>query len=471
MKMITDYIDSRIDEMKDEIVESVQRVVRIKSVEDEAKENMPFGEGINQCLEATLEIAEGLGLKTRNVDGYAGHVEIGEGEEILGILCHLDVVPEGSNWTYPPYAAEIHDGKIYGRGTIDNKGPAIASLYALKAVQDSGVKLNKRIRLILGTDEESGWECIRYYLSKEERPALAFSPDAEFPVIHGEKGILTFALKKNLSSLKSEKIESLEIEGGNAPNMVPDYCQAIIRTDYPDIFRNALEEYRQKNPEVKIDLEEKDGKLLIKSHGVSAHGSLPEDGYNAISQLMAFLAVLDIYPDELQGVFRFYRDKIGMEYNGESFGCSLEDKVSGPLTFNVGKISLKDGKLIITINIRYPVTYELTEIKELLEKGIAGMDFHYEEFGHQPPLYVEKDHPLVQKLMKVYQRYTGDKREPITIGGGTYARALDNAVAFGPLFPGQEELAHQKDEYIGIEELILMTKIYAAAIIELAKAE
>src|SRR5690606_6204929 len=173
-------------------------------------------------------------------------------------------------------------------------------------------------RLILGTDEESGWECIRYYLSKEERPALAFSPDAEFPVIHGEKGILTFALKKNLSSLKSEKIESLEIEGGNAPNMVPDYCQAIIGTDYLDLFRNALEEYRQKIPEVKIDLEEKDGKLLIKSHGVSAHGSLPEDGYNATSQLMAFLAVLDIYPDELQGVFRFYRDKIGMEYNGES---------------------------------------------------------------------------------------------------------------------------------------------------------
>ena len=193
---IKDFIDSKIDEMKDEIVESVQEIVRIKSVEGEPGENKPFGEGVNQCLEATLAIAERLGLKNKNIDGYAGHVEIGEGEEILGILCHLDVVPEGSNWTYPPYGAEIHDGKIYGRGTIDNKGPAIAALYALKAVQDSGIKLNKRVRLILGTNEESGWGCINYYLKKEETPALAFSPDAEFPVIHGEKGILTFILKK-----------------------------------------------------------------------------------------------------------------------------------------------------------------------------------------------------------------------------------------------------------------------------------
>ena len=187
MIKISDFIDNIIDEMKDEIIESLQRIVRIKSVEDEPEEGMPFGEGVNQCLESFLDIAKSLGLKTKNIDGYAGHVEIGEGEEILGILCHLDVVPEGSNWTYPPYAAEIHDGKIYGRGTIDNKGPAIASLYALKAIQDSGIKLNKRVRLILGTDEESGWECIRYYLDKEETPALAFSPDAEFPVIHGKR--------------------------------------------------------------------------------------------------------------------------------------------------------------------------------------------------------------------------------------------------------------------------------------------
>lgn len=471
MIKISDYIDGRIDEMKDEIVESVQRIVRIKSVEGEAKENMPFGEGVNQCLETTLEIADSLGLKTKNVDGYAGHVEIGEGEEILGLLCHLDVVPEGSNWTFPPYAAEIHDGKIYGRGTIDNKGPAIAALYALKAVQDSGVKLNKKVRLILGTDEESGWGCIKYYLKNEETPALAFSPDAEFPVIHGEKGILTFTLKKDLAKLQGKKIDSIQIEGGNAANMVPDYCQAIIRTDFPEIFSDALEEYRQNNPDVKIEMENEDGQLIIKSYGVSAHGSLPEDGLNAISQLMVFLAELDIYSDELQEILTFYKNKIGMEYNGESLGCRLEDEVSGTLTFNVGMISLKDQQLSMIINIRYPVTYELSEVSQLIKKGITGMDFVYEELSHQPPLYVEKDHPLVQRLMKVYQKYTGDNREPITIGGGTYARALDNAVAFGPLFPGQEELAHQKDEYIGIDELILNTKIYAAAIIELAKAE
>lgn len=466
---IKDFIDSKIDEMKDEIVESVQEIVRIKSVEGEPGENKPFGEGVNQCLEATLAIAERLGLKNKNIDGYAGHVEIGEGEEILGILCHLDVVPEGSNWTYPPYGAEIHDGKIYGRGTIDNKGPAIAALYALKAVQDSGIKLNKRVRLILGTNEESGWGCINYYLKKEETPALAFSPDAEFPVIHGEKGILTFILKKSLSRVEGEKITSIEIQGGNAANMIPDYCQAIIETAYPDLFLEALVGYREKNPDVKLEMEKNNKRLLIKSYGVSAHGSLPEDGYNAISQLMVFLAELDVFSPELQEILSFYKNKIGLEYNGESLGCRLEDEVSGPLTFNVGTISLKDKELSITINIRYPVTSAYDEVKALLLKGIKEMDFLYEEISHQLPLYVEKDHPLVEKLMQVYQKYTGDMREPITIGGGTYARALDNAVAFGPLFPGQEELAHQKDEYIGIDDLILNTKIYAAAIIELAK--
>ena len=175
------------------------------------------------------------------------------------------------------------------------------------------------------------------------------------------------------------------------------------------------------------------------------------------------------FSPELQEILSFYKNKIGLEYNGESLGCRLEDEVSGPLTFNVGTISLKDKELSITINIRYPVTSAYDEVKALLLKGIKEMDFLYEEISHQLPLYVEKDHPLVEKLMQVYQKYTGDMREPITIGGGTYARALDNAVAFGPLFPGQEELAHQKDEYIGIDDLILNTKIYAAAIIELAK--
>ncbi|MGM0409848.1 MAG: Sapep family Mn(2+)-dependent dipeptidase, partial [Bacillota bacterium] len=170
-------LNNRIEEMRDNIIATTQELIRIKSVQDTPKDGKPFGEGVNKALEATLEIAKNMGFETGNIDGYAGYAEMGQGDEMLGILCHLDVVPEGSNWTYPPYAAEIHDDKIYGRGSIDDKGPAVAALYAMKAVKDSDITLNKRVRIIFGTNEESGWGGMDYYLENAEVPDFAFSPD------------------------------------------------------------------------------------------------------------------------------------------------------------------------------------------------------------------------------------------------------------------------------------------------------
>src|SRR6056297_3744079 len=246
-------LEQKVDSYKKDIVSSLQEIVEIKSVEAKAQEGMPFGEGVDKSLRKFLELAEKLGLPTKYVDGYAGHVEIGEGAEMLGILCHLDVVPEGTKWTYPPYAAEIHDDKMYGRGTIDDKGPAIASLYALKAIKESDIKLNKKVRLILGTDEESGWEGLDYYFKKEPKPEMAFSPDAQYPVIHAEKGILIFDLNYELdiddeeySTSNGFKYEVLSLKGGNAPNMVPDSCEVLIKTDYgkslEKIYNSFLDE-------------------------------------------------------------------------------------------------------------------------------------------------------------------------------------------------------------------------------------
>lgn len=459
--------EKRIDEMKDEIIKSTQKIIQIRSVKDEPKKGMPFGEGVNACLEYALALSEKLGFKTKNVDGYAGHAEFGEGDEVVGVLVHLDVVPEGDHWTYPPYKAEIHDDKIYGRGTIDDKGPAIATLYAMKAIKDLDIKLNKKIRIIFGTDEESGWGGINYYLEHEKAPNLAFTPDADFPAIHGEKGILIFDLVKTFKAdLKEEGVKIIKIKGGNRPNMVPDYCEAHLSS--ASSLKEKLDIYVKEN-KVKLEIDEKEDVSIIKSYGVSAHGSLPELGQNAISQLILFLNTLDLANTEMKDFITWYQDKIGMAYDGESIGCGFCDEESGKLIFNVGVIDLDQEKVNVSINIRYPITYTENQVYNGIQKELEGTGIYIDPKEHKKPIYLPKDHELIQKLMKVYQAFTKDDKEPITIGGGTYARAMDNAVAFGPLFPGQPELAHQKDEYIAIEDLIKITKIYAQALYELAK--
>ncbi|PAB58628.1 dipeptidase PepV [Anaeromicrobium sediminis] len=452
-------LEERITDLKEDIIKSTQEIIRIKSVKAEPDGDMPFGKGVNDCLNYALSLCESFGFKTKNVDNYAGYGEIGEGSEMIGILVHLDVVPEGDNWTYPPYEAKIHDDKIYGRGTIDDKGPAISAIYAMKAIKDSGIPLNKRIRIIFGTDEESGWEGINYYLEREEVPTMAFTPDADFPAIHGEKGILMFDLVKKIN----RECRVTKIKGGNRPNMVPDYAEAHVK----DLDLNLVYEYG-KNNNIKIDAGKEGDTTIVKFYGVSAHGSLPESGDNAISKLMVFLDTLDMN-DEVGQFINFYKDKIGMEYYGQSIGCGFEDKESGKLIFNVGVIDFSDDEIKVSVNVRYPVTYEKDAIYDGMKSVTNTYDIDIVETDYMAPIYMPKDHALIERLMKVYREETGDNREPITIGGGTYARSMENAVAFGPLFPGQVELAHQKDEYIGIDHLMKMTVIYTKALAELLK--
>lgn len=460
-------LEQKIEEMREEIIKSAQEIIKKKSVKSLPKDEMPFGEDIHDCLMYVLNLCKKLGFDIKNIDNYGGHAELGDGEEVVGILVHLDVVPEGDNWTYPPYNGEIHDNKLFGRGAIDDKGPAIAGLYAMKAIKDSGVKLNKKIRIIFGLDEESGWEGLKYYLKHEEAPNVAFTPDADFPAIHGEKGILVFDLVKTLTNKNSDKgIRILKIQGGNRPNMVPDYCEAHIVSNYS--LKSTLETYVKEN-NVNLEILEEKDKIIIKSYGVSAHGSLPEKGQNAISQLILFLNSLDLGDGDASDFIKLYCQKIGMEYNGQSIGCGFKDEASGKLIFNIGVIDLTEDKAKATVNIRYPVTFTDKEIYTGMEKELINTDIHIIHHEHMKPIYLPKKHELIQKLMKVYRDFTGDNSEPITIGGGTYARSMENAVAFGPLFPGQPELAHQKDEYISIEDLIKITKIYANALYELAK--
>ena len=466
--------DKIVDSMKNDMIKTTQELVKIKSLEAKPEPGAPFGREVRECLDRTLEICEKLGMKTENFDGFAGHAEFGEGEEIIGILVHVDVVPEGSGWSHDPYGGEVADGKIFGRGTIDDKGPAVAAIYGLKAVMESGEKFNRKVRIIVGCDEESGrWACMKHYFKHAEMPMCGFSPDADFPIINSEKGILIFNLQKEFESNEESccgGIKIKRIQGGNKVNMVPDYCECHLelKKDFTERVQKTIEYIKDKF-NAKLELEIDNSKCVIKSYGLSAHGSTPGKGLNAISQLISCLCKLPLCVSEQTAYINFLDKHIGMEVDGTSFGVAMSDEVSGELVFNLGTIDVTEEKGSIGINIRYPVTNTRNDVYDIIKEKIAASGIILKEGDEKDPLYVPADNFMIKILQKVYEDVTGEKAELMSIGGGTYARAIKNAVAFGPLFPGKEETAHQKNEFIEVEDLIRSTKIYAEAIYELVK--
>ncbi|HZK35314.1 MAG TPA: dipeptidase PepV [Bacillota bacterium] len=457
-----------IDDHKDEIIKSVQELIRIKSVKDVSLPGKPFGDEINKCLEYALSLSESMGFTVKNIDGYAGYAEFGQGDETMGILVHLDVVPEGSHWTYPPFEARIVDNKIYGRGAIDDKGPAIGALYAMKAVMDSGIKMNKKVRMIFGTDEESGWQDLEVYFDKEPMPDFGIIPDGEYPVINVEKGIITLVLKKQFEPGQCSGLRIKSIDGGHRPNMVPDQCSCCFYpTDDQDKILAHLHSMKQfSDYDISAGFCEDKG-IEITAKGISAHGSTPERGKNAASHILAFLSTMGLGNSDLEQFILFLNNTIGSDTRGKGLNLELEDEQSGQLTLNLGKLSINEELGEAVINIRFPVTHKKEDIIKRVEDSVKDAGVMVEVLEYNAPLYVPEDSELVTRLKKVYTEQTGQPAKALAIGGGTYARAIKNAVAFGAQFPGTPDLAHQKDEYIGIDDLVMHAKIYAHAIKEL----
>jgi succinyl-diaminopimelate desuccinylase len=318
----------------------------------------------------------------------------------------------------------------------------------------------------LGTNEESGMASLDYYFKKEKMPELAFSPDATFPAIHAEKGILDLKFSAKLKEDNKNGLKLEKLKGGNAANMVPDYAEAVLSGIEKEKLKNILSEIDYDDADLK--LEQTGNKLKLLYSGISAHGSMPEDGKNAISYLINILAELPFAKGKAKEFLSFYRDKIGIEYDGASIGCKDQDDVPTVLTFNTGVIKGDQNKIEFIVNIRYPVKSNAEKVVSDIRNNIENELVNVEILNDAKPLYIAKDDPFIQKLMSAYQEFTGDKSEPIAIGGGTYARMVDKGVAFGPLFPGQAELAHQKDEFINIDNLVKSAAIYAKAIIDIA---
>lgn len=475
-----------IDQYQEEMISTLQELIRIKSVEEapvmDKKEGfLPFGKGVDDAFKYMLERAKADGFDIENVDNYGGHIEFGgllhnqEGEiigtstEIVGVLAHLDVVPEGSDWDYEPYSGQVDDGKIYGRGASDDKGPVVAAYYAMKALKDSGIIPEKKVRLILGLDEETNWDGITHYFSKEKAPDSGFTPDADFPVIFGEKGILIFELAKKIGKTNNKGLELRTVKGGNAPNMVADSARAVLRgTDYEGI-KEIIAAFKH-DTGYKINVKGMGKSLEITTHGISSHGARPEQGLNAISIMMAILGKLPIVNEEMLEFIEFYNTYIGFELDGSQIGCGISDEVSGNLIFNVGKIEVDSEAGRLVINVRYPVTSNEEAVYSAIMPNLNIHNFGLIRMDHKEPIYFAQDNPIVTTLMAVYREQTGDMgSQPIVIGGGTYARAAKNIVAFGSTFPGEPEVAHQKNEYISIDSLMRATKIYAEAIYKLSQ--
>ncbi|MDF2548063.1 MAG: putative dipeptidase [Anaerosolibacter sp.] len=442
-------IDKKIDELKDEMIEKIQELVQIKSVEDSPIEGMPFGQGVDQALRYTLKTAEDMGFRVKYGNGYYGYAEMGEGDEMIAILGHVDVVPEGDSktWRYSPYGGEIHEGKIFGRGAVDDKGPTIAALYAMKAVKDLGYPIHKRVRLIVGANEETRWECINKYKDLEETPTCGFTPDSDYPLIFAEKGLLQFQLVCN-------KARRVLVSGGNAYNSVPDHCTYNFQNN-PRVIK-VLEELH-------FDYERDGENVTVLGKG--AHSAKSFLGKNAIARLCMALKEAGIETEAIN----FIAEMVGEDCYAQKIVGNCEDEPSGKLTFNVAKIDLNDEQQMIGVDIRFPVTKRKEDIIQLIKIAAEKYDLVYQEVDYLAPLYVPNEHRLVQRLRKVYEEETGLDSTPISSGGATYARAFENFVAFGPTFPGGEKLAHQADEYIEIDTLVKSLKMYTKAIAELAK--
>lgn len=420
---------------KDLLIKDVLDMVKFESVKAEPLPGKPEGEKVNAVLEAVLALGEQRGFKTKNLGGHAGYIEYGQGKDYVAVLGHLDVVPVGEGWTKSPHG-EVVDDRIYGRGTMDDKGPMMAAFHGLMAIKEKNLALNHRIRLIFGTSEETGGDDIKKYLLTEDQPVSGFTPDAEFPAIHAEMGILVQKISIPMDS------PLVALEGGQAVNMVPDYAYATF-----------LEEGKEKT---------------LRMEGVSAHGSTPEKGQNAISMLIQKLVETPAL-DSLKKALSVLDYNLTRDLDGKNMGVDFEDAPSGKLILNLGRIKLNEGKLEAFINIRYPVTIKKEQVTSQIEKIFHKEGFMVETLGHDGPLYYEKTNPMIEKLMAVYAKETGDQSEALAIGGGTYAKMMENIVAFGPLLPGRTDTIHQLDEYMLIEDLLTCAKIYAHAMVELAK--
>lgn len=458
-----------VEARKEDMFADLFTLLRIDSVRDDSKatEDAPVGPGPKEALLKFLEIGERDGFVTKNVGNLAGHIEYGSGDETLGIFAHVDVVPVGTGWSHDPFDPIVKDGRIYARGSSDDKGPGMAGYYALKIIKELGLPVSKRVRFIIGTDEESGWKCMDHYLSVEEKPDFGFSPDAEFPIINGEKGILSVYLNF-AGDNQGGANELLSFTAGLRENMVPQDAKAIFISDEPQKIETDFANFIAQNP-VSGTCVVNGNEVTLEVVGKGAHGMEPRGGINAATFLATFLNNYS-FGSDAKNYLAVTADALHDDSRAHLLGLNYVDDVMGDLTVNPGVFDFTAGKSgTITLNFRFPQGVTVEGIESALTEKFAEYGVTLSRGKAQLPHYVPADDPLVKTLLDVYEKHTGEKGQEQTIGGGTYGRLLERGVAYGAMFPHSIDTMHQTDEFMAVDDLVNAAIIYADAIYQLIK--
>ena len=458
-----------VQDYKADFLEDLFTLLKIDSVRDDdaATEEFPVGPGPVEALDAFLEIGKRDGFGTESFDNWAGHIEYGEGKELLGILGHVDVVPVGTGWDTDPFEPVIKNGRVYARGSSDDKGPTMAAYYALKIIRDLKLPVSKRIRVIIGTDEESGWGCMDHYLKVAETPDFGFSPDANFPIINGEKGNVSVQL--NFNGENGETTRLVSFDSGLRPNMVPQDAEAVVAVEDAEVLVEAFKAYLEAQPVT--------GEATVDGHNVTlavvgqaSHGAQPANGINAATYLADFLNGFDFEKDA-KAYLNVIATYLHENSDGKKLGINHVDDLMGELTANFGIFKFTEGEEnFVNANMRFPQGTDGDNILAQFKEKLKDADVKAEIVGlSKEPHYVPKDDPLVETLLNVYHKQTGLDAHEMIIGGGTYGRLLERGVAFGAMFPDSIDTMHQANEFMAIDDLMRAMAIYAESIYELVK--
>lgn len=453
---------------QDEMLKDLTTMLEIESVRDEAKgtKDAPLGPGPKQALDKFLEIGKRDGFETVELDGLAGHIEFGQGDEVLGLLAHVDVMPAGNGWNTDPFKPVIKNGNLYARGAQDDKGPSMACYYALKMIKELNLPVSKKVRFILGTDEESKWRGMTHYFEKMPAPDFGFSPDAFFPVINGEKGNVSFFL--DFAGQNDGEVELISFNSGLRENMVPRDCEVVLKVKDKTPIIEAFDTYVASHVVCGTAYVENNN-LYLHMIGKAAHGQEPRNGENAGTYMADFLQQFN-FGGDAKAFIEFMAKYLHQDSRMETLGMSFNDEIMGDLTMNAGVLNFeaqKGGQ--ITLNFRFPKGMDEND----LAKGLANFkdEYHFTltQGDVMVPHYVSPDDPLVKTLLDTYNRQTGEHATGKVVGGGTYGRLMERGVAFGAMFPDTPDTMHQANEFVPIDVLVDACSIYAEAIYELIK--
>lgn len=460
-------IDAYIDSHQEQMLEDICALCRINSERMESSEGKPYGEGPYMALQEALRMMEGYGFSVKNYDNYVATADLNDLEPQLDILAHLDVVPAGEGWSVTePFQPVVKDGKIYGRGTADDKGPAIAALYAMKAVKELNIPLKKNVRLILGTDEECGSSDIEVYYSREKEAPMTFSPDASFPVINIEKGRIPGEFTSTFQP--SDALPRVaKLNAGTKVNVVPGKANALVEGMSIEAIRAEADRI-EKETGVKFHLEQEGQGTAITAEGAGAHASTPQEGKNALTALLALLTSLPLasceLTDRLNSLVKLFPHG---DTSGTAAGIAMSDEISGALTLAFSMLKVENDCLEGALDCRSPICTTEENGLEVLRRNMAQEKLVLKNEKMNPPHHVDGDSHFVKTLLKAYEDYTGQKGSCRAIGGGTYVHHLKNGVAFGASMPGTDNKMHGADEFAVVDELITSAKIFAQVIVEL----